>query len=406
MTSDSLATRRSHPRKQPEDSMLIHRRISWMISAIVVVSAVMTFFAVIVPVDESNDTTIIPSKNSNRRRVDVTSSTRTQMGTFLLLQTVPHDSNAFTQGLITVYDPTDDTLKFYEGTGVNGQSQLRLVQIDTGTVLAQHSLPFRYFGEGITHYLDDSSSKNSTLRLIQITWQEQTAFDYELQSMNASTSKSSSFTDWVAKMKNMIRSSQFCRRRRQRLRSCRLSNNTVNADSSAFHFPLTVPQPAATIKYSTTTTEGWGITYSKLNHHLYVTDGSNYLHTWNVTTKEEITKVPVTYQYSNMDAPLDMNRLNEIEYDPITNTILANVWYKDFIVRIDIATGFILTIYDLSTLYTSRIAKADTLNGIALTYDGIQQSPPFHTSTGIQTDQVWVTGKYWPNMYRIQLIDP
>ena len=404
---------RAHVKEQPTDSKFTDRqRNIWLIPAIVVVTIVMILFVVIIlPVDEMNDTSTMASTTTTRilhphRRVVVTSSTRTQMGTFRVIQTVPHDSSAFTQGLITVYDPSDETLKFYEGTGVNGQSQLRLVQIETGTVVAQHSLPFRYFGEGITHYLDDMS----TLRLLQITWQEQTAFDYELQSNTTSTSISSgtSFKEWVIRTKNTIRSSRFCRRRRLRLRLCRLQNSTVNADATLMDSkPLTVPQPTSTLPYTTTTSEGWGITYSQSNHLLYVTDGSNYLHTWNVTTKQEITKVPVTYQYSNMDTPINMNRLNELEYDPMTNTILANVWLTNMIVRIDIATGFILTIYDLSTLYTNRIAKADVLNGIALTYDAMQPSPPFNNSTtGIPSDQIWVTGKYWPNMYRIELIDP
>jgi glutamine cyclotransferase len=404
-----------------------------MMMMMIGVVAFLLIATVIIPVDDnddaSNDTTGSTMTNraaatdhqgndrySHRRRMieEVTSSTRTQMGTYRLLQTVPHDRSAFTQGLITVQDPTDGTLKFYEGTGVNGQSQLRLVEMETGTVLAQHSLPFRYFGEGITHYI----SSHHALRLIQITWQQQTAFDYEIQSNQTSTSNTSSkttFQAWVIRMTQRIRSSQFCRRRRQRLRMCRTSNNDTNviqADDTVVRYPLTVPPPNATIQYSTTTNEGWGITYSQLNHRLYVTDGSSYLHTWNVTTKKEITKVPVRYQYSTMDAPLDMNRLNELEYDPYTNTILANVWLKDIIVRIDIATGFILTIYDLSTLYTNRVAGSDVLNGIALTYDAIQlsSSPPFqnnnNSTTGIATDEIWVTGKYWPNMYRIQLIDP
>ena len=113
----------------------------------------------------------------------------------------------------------------------------------------------------------------------------------------------------------------------------------------------------------------------------------------------------VTYQYSDMDAPMSMNRLNELEYDPVTNTILANVWLTNMIVRIDIASGFVLTIYDFSTLYTDRTTKADVFNGIALTYDALQQFNNNNT-TGIQTDQVWVTGKFWPSMYRVQLIDP
>jgi glutaminyl-peptide cyclotransferase len=381
------------------------QQMIWMIPVIVAVTAAILLVAAIAPVNETNETTTAPPSRSQYRRSAVTSSTRTQMGTFRLLQTLSHDSNAFTQGLVTVYDPSDEKLKFYEGTGVNGQSQLRLVNIDTGTVLAQHSLPFRYFGEGITQYLDNIDSNLSTLRLIQLTWQEQTAFEYEIQNnATSSATSSTSYSEWLTRVQNIIRTSRFCSRRR-RLRLCLLQNSTVSTDNIAFSLPLTVPKPNATLQYSTTTSEGWGITYSKQHHQLYVTDGSSYLHTWDVATKKEITKVSVTYQYSNMDAPMSMNRLNELEYDPVTNTILANVWLTNMIVRIDVATGFILTIYDFSSLYTDRTTKADVFNGIALTYDAIQQFNNNNT-TGIQTDQVWVTGKYWPSIYRVQLIDP
>ena len=414
MMSDLLETKgRSVPNQKQHSQVVSHRRrstIAAVVTAIVLITFATAVAIILVPVDETpighnHDDNDDDNNNNNRRVMEVvTSSTRTQRGTYSLLQTVPHDSQAFTQGLMTVYDPHDDTLKFYEGTGIKGQSQLRLVQIDTGTVLAQHSLPYRYFGEGITVYLDDGDNINSRLRLIQITWQEETAFDYDLQNTTITTTNRTRYSDWLIKMKNAIRSSRFCRRRIRRLQLCR--NSTVNVTEDAvveFSGPLGVTEPTSTIQYNTTTKEGWGITYARSNHRLYVTDGSHYLHTWNVTTKQEIAKVPVTYQYSNMDAPVNMNRLNEIEYDPVTNTILANVWLTNMIVRIDIATGFIVTIYDLSTLYTNRAAGADVLNGIALTYDALQQQQPRNVN---RTDQVWVTGKFWPNMYRIQLIDP
>jgi hypothetical protein len=172
-----------------------------MIPVILVVTAVILIIAVIGPVDE----TIIATSpsTSHHRRIAVTSSTRTQMGTYRLIQTVSHDSNAFTQGLVTVYDPSDETLKFYEGTGLNGQSQLRLVNIDTGTVVAQHSLPFRYFGEGITHYLDNSNSELSTLRIIQLTWQEQTAFEYEIAN-NTTSSSTTTYAEWLTRVHTFV----------------------------------------------------------------------------------------------------------------------------------------------------------------------------------------------------------
>src|SRR6476646_3045595 len=56
----------------------------------------------------------------------------------------PHDPHAFTQGI----EYRDGVL--YEGTGLNGQSTVRKVELTTGKVLQQAALPPEYFGEGIT----------------------------------------------------------------------------------------------------------------------------------------------------------------------------------------------------------------------------------------------------------------
>ncbi len=90
---------------------------------------------------------------------------QTPVYTFKVIQRYPHDGNAFTQGL--VYH--DGYL--YEGTGRRGQSTLRKVDIKTGTVLQLHELAPRYFGEGVCIFGD---------RIIQLTWESQTGFVYDL----------------------------------------------------------------------------------------------------------------------------------------------------------------------------------------------------------------------------------
>ncbi|MEI2429189.1 MULTISPECIES: glutaminyl-peptide cyclotransferase [Lysobacter] len=56
----------------------------------------------------------------------------------------PHDSLAFTQGLIW----KDGHL--YESTGLNGRSSLRKVKLENGQVLQRRDLPAEVFGEGLT----------------------------------------------------------------------------------------------------------------------------------------------------------------------------------------------------------------------------------------------------------------
>jgi glutaminyl-peptide cyclotransferase len=87
---------------------------------------------------------------------------RTQV--FEIVHTYPHDTTAFTQGLIYV----DGHL--YESTGLNGRSSLRMVDLATGNVLQKHDLPAEYFGEGLTDW-------ESTL--IQLTWTSHRAFVYD-----------------------------------------------------------------------------------------------------------------------------------------------------------------------------------------------------------------------------------
>jgi glutaminyl-peptide cyclotransferase len=312
----------------------------------------------------------------------------TGVGSYELLETVPHDSSAFTQGLVTATDLTDGSLKFLEGTGLYGQSELRLVKIPTGRVVSRHRLAPQYFGEGIAHYRE---GPNRTLRLIQITWMENTAFEYNLQAGISTKSLLDRFWDLLG----TILSFAICWRD-GRPRLCLTESNTSGLNTS----PLSVQAPVSTFSFNTTKSEGWGITFSIKTNQFYVTDGSEYLHTWDGSTRKATTKVAVTYQTANDASPVPLSRLNEIEWDPVTNTVLANVWYQDIIVRIDPNSGFIRTIYNLASLYPGH-PRDDVLNGIALTYDASLQVTPASGS-----DQIWVTGKLWPYMYRIRLIDP
>ena len=75
---------------------------------------------------------------------------------YQVVNAYPHNSNAFTQGLI--YDEGG----LYEGTGLYGRSTLRHVDLITGRVLEQTRLENDLFGEGVALWKD---------RIIQLTWQ-------------------------------------------------------------------------------------------------------------------------------------------------------------------------------------------------------------------------------------------
>lgn len=87
-----------------------------------------------------------------------------QSDNYRVIHVYPHDSKAFTQGLIYVDG------RLYESTGLNGRSTIRMVDLYTGRVLQKYDLPAEYFGEGLTEW-------GSTL--IQLTWKAHKGFVYD-----------------------------------------------------------------------------------------------------------------------------------------------------------------------------------------------------------------------------------
>ena len=83
---------------------------------------------------------------------------------YRVVHSYPHDSQAFTQGLIYL----DGHL--YESTGLEGKSSLREEDLETGSILQFHDVPSRYFAEGLTDWGNT---------LIQLTWQSHVAFVYD-----------------------------------------------------------------------------------------------------------------------------------------------------------------------------------------------------------------------------------
>jgi glutaminyl-peptide cyclotransferase len=84
---------------------------------------------------------------------------------YQVVHTYPHDPFAYTQGLFYLNG------FLYEGTGLNAQSSIRKVRLETGEVLQKRDISDAYFGEGIVNWKD---------RLIEITWQTHVGFIYDL----------------------------------------------------------------------------------------------------------------------------------------------------------------------------------------------------------------------------------
>jgi glutamine cyclotransferase len=222
--------------------------------------------------------------------------------TYHIIKTYPHDTSAFTEGLVF------NNGSLYESTGGYGTSSLRRVDLDTGSVLQEFSLPTDYFGEGI------AAVNNS---LVQLTWQNHVGFMYDSHTFG-------------------------------------LQGNFSYA------------------------TQGWGLTYN--GNELIMSDGTSALYFLDPSTFHVIEQVTVH------DGNAPVTNLNELEY--INGDVYANIWLQQKIAIINGKTGLVKGWIDMSGLYQSNDPNA-VLNGIA--YDQ-------------KTNQLFVTGKDWPNLYQIQIV--
>ncbi len=308
-----------------------------------------------------------------------------------LVETYKHDRASFTQGLeihpSSVTQGTCDAspqcsskditqpqerLLVTESTGMYGDSLLRVWDLVTGEVHEETKMDPRFFGEGSTFFVDD----NGKQKIAVLTYREESILVYD------------------AKTLQLVETIQ------------------------------TWPSP-------TTTREGWGIAFDPFHKVFMVTDGSEYIHFWNTNFEEldaeERPKVAVrieelvapspdgsTQQQQqqqqrqqqrqvlipyNADHPgTRISLLNELEWDASTNTLLANRWGEEIILRIDPTSGIITRVYDFSALYPKHSRGA--------TPPGYRNEDVFNGITIVpNTDgKEWlVTGKWWPNIYRIRI---
>lgn len=91
-----------------------------------------------------------------------------QQYSFEIVNTFPHDTSSFTEGL----EYHDGMV--YESDGLTGESSVRKADLRTGRVIQKTDLDASYFGEGLTVIGD---------KVIQITYHEKTGFVYDKGSL-------------------------------------------------------------------------------------------------------------------------------------------------------------------------------------------------------------------------------
>ena len=93
----------------------------------------------------------------------------------------PHDRTAFTEGLFYLNG------FLYEATGLEGNSSVRKVKLETGEVLQQQELPDAYFGEGIIKWKD---------KLYQMTYKTEVGFIYDFNTFQKTAEFNYSGQGW------------------------------------------------------------------------------------------------------------------------------------------------------------------------------------------------------------------
>jgi glutaminyl-peptide cyclotransferase len=129
--------------------------------------------------------------------------------------------------------------------------------------------------------------------------------------------------------------------------------------------------------------EGWGLTTDGIS--LIMSDGTNTLTYLGPDTFEVIKTISVS---AKGYASNDLN-LNELEY--IKGFIYANLWMTNTIVKVNPTDGKVIGKLDLNLLaYDAKKVFSGSLEMNGIAYDSI-------------TDRIFVTGKFWPKIYEIEL---
>ena len=87
----------------------------------------------------------------------------------LVQRRIPHDPEAFTQGLVWWQG------KLYESTGIRGRSQVRRIDPATGRVEHRAAIPLVFFGEGLGH---------DGKKLVMLTWKAERAYVFSVPELD------------------------------------------------------------------------------------------------------------------------------------------------------------------------------------------------------------------------------
>jgi glutamine cyclotransferase len=214
-----------------------------------------------------------------------------QYYTYRVIREYPHQQDAFTQGLVF----TEEYL--LESTGLYGQSSLRKVELESGTVLEKYNLVNQYFAEGLTLLGN---------RIYQLTWQSPIGFIYDQETFAVLDTFYYNSEGWG------------------------LTHNGIHlimSDGSSF-IRFFTPDSFKEVKKVEVTADGNPV--NRLNELEYI-QGKIYANIWltnNIAViNPENGKVTAWIDLSNLlptnSCPQPTDVLNGIAYDPQTNRLFV-----------------------------------------------------------------------------------
>jgi len=124
--------------------------------------------------------------------------------------------------------------------------------------------------------------------------------------------------------------------------------------------------------------EGWGLAYNFAKREFYHSDGSATIYIRNSDFKLKSSRT-----ISLNGKPLQ--KLNELEWDG--TSLWSNVWFCDSLFRLNLQTGKVTGIVNLTSLRSLQPNPEAVLNGIA------------HFDTKV----FFITGKLWDRIYKIRI---
>lgn len=148
--------------------------------------------------------------------------------------------------------------------------------------------------------------------------------------------------------------------------------------------------------------EGWGLAAWPASGVVYMSDGTNTLHVLRASNFRYIHSLPVLFPRTrpqsltdqSIATPLSLNELELLSPD----VLLANLYPTRCLALVNLTSARLLSVIQADDgthqLYHSRYPALEVMNGIA-----------YRPANGSTDDMLLVTGKLWPAVYQVRIVE-